>query len=107
MEKEDSKEAQVVKDIKAFDVWYEENVASIMGKARELGLDVKLKPIMRMSWRQCSEFKNKEASSVTLYIEDLKKQITQGIEKSEQYRTEVERLTNKVISLEKAVKNIK
>jgi hypothetical protein len=94
-------ESQVVKDTKAFDEWFSNNIENLTVKAKEIGLDLKLKEIMRLSWRKCSDYKNKEIKEHIEYIEALKKDIDQKQEKYEQVHQELQKVTNKLIQAEK------
>jgi hypothetical protein len=94
-------ESQVVKETKAFDKWFDNNLGPIMAKAKETGLDAKIKEIMRMSWRNCCEYKNKEIDDHLEYISFLKKDIDLKQQKYDELHLELQKVSNKLIQAEK------
>jgi len=98
---EQTKESQVVTDTKAFDAWFNENVEKLFMKAKDIGLDAKIREIMRMAWRRCSEYKNKEISEHLEFINALKRDIDQKQQKYDELHLELQKVTNKLISAEK------
>lgn len=101
MAEEEVIESQVVKDTKVFNDWFDENIAHLSAKAKEVGLEAKLREIMRMSWRRCCEFKNKEAESQTKVIASLKSDIEAQKKKYDELHMELQKVTNKLIQAEK------
>jgi hypothetical protein len=104
MSPEETKESQVVTDTKAFNGWFEADIEKIIVKAKEIGLDVKLKEIMRMAWRRCCEHKNKEIAEHLEYIKALKHDIDLKQQKYDELHLELQKVTNKLISAEKNAK---
>lgn len=97
-------ESQVVKDTKSFDEWFKGNISQLMVKAREVGLEGRMKEIMRMAWRKCCEHKNKEMMEHLEYIKLLKSDIDQKQKKYDELHMELQKVTNKLIQAEKNAK---
>jgi hypothetical protein len=97
-------ESQVVKDTKAFESWFEQNLSSMLVKAKETGLDSRMREVMRMSWRRCCEYKNKDISEHLEYINALKRDIDLKQQKYDELHLELQKVTNKLILAEKNAK---
>jgi predicted RNase H-like nuclease (RuvC/YqgF family) len=101
MSDEEVIESQVVKDTKLFNDWFGANIVHLTLKAEEIGLDTKIKEIMRLAWRRCSELKNKEAESLSKKISVLEKELKDKDQKYDQLHMELQKVTNKLIQAEK------
>ena len=101
MSEEEVIESQVVKDTKAFNEWFEKNIALLSAKAKETGLNDKLSEVMRMAWRKCADYKNKEAESQAKKISQLEAELKLKDEKYDALHMELQKVTNKLISAEK------
>ncbi len=104
MSDEEIVESQAVKDTKAFNEWFNKNIASLSSKAQEVGLNDKLAEIMRMSWRKCSEQKNQEAESLLRKISKLEDELKEKDKKYEVLHMELQKVSNKLIQAEKNAK---
>lgn len=94
-------ESQVVKDTKSYNKWFDENIIHLTAKAKETGLESKLREIMRMAWRKCSELKNAEAATQVKIIDTLKSEIESQKKKYDELHMELQKVTNKLIQAEK------
>lgn len=101
MSDEEIVKSQVVKDTEAFNEWFDKNISTLAERAKETGLDTKLREVMRMAWRKCSDHKNIEAQKYLEAIISLKLEIASQKKQNEDLMLDLQKVTNKLIQAEK------
>lgn len=94
-------QSQVVKDTIAFNEWFDANVANLMVKAKAAGLETKLREIMRLSWKKCSDYKNNEMAAQLKKIEAFELELKAKDAKYDALHLELQKITNRLIKAEK------
>jgi hypothetical protein len=96
--------SQNVSDSNLFDNWYGENISRLTQSARDMGLEARVKEIMRLAWKGCCSAKNKELSGLHDQVKLLKDDIDSKQKKYDELHLELQKVTNKLIQAEKNAK---